>query len=50
VNNTEDERYEIKFVLNENELTELGYWLKMVGAFEAYSSRTIISLYFDNIK
>lgn len=45
----ENNRYEIKFILNESELTEAIYFLKMIGSFSPYPSRSINSLYFDTI-
>lgn len=42
-------RYEIKFVLDEVELTEVNQFINKMGIPLAYPSRQINSLYFDNI-
>ncbi|RLA84390.1 MAG: hypothetical protein DRG78_01605 [Epsilonproteobacteria bacterium] len=44
-----DNRYEIKFILNESELVEAYYFLKMIGSFSPYPNRSINSLYFDTV-
>ena len=45
----EDDRYEIKFILNENELVEAYYFINMIGAFKSYQDRRVNSLYFDTV-
>jgi hypothetical protein len=40
-------RYEIKFVLNELEYSEACYFLKFINSFKPYPSRRVNSLYFD---
>lgn len=47
----EQGRYEIKFILNENELNEALHWLYCCTNVQSkYPSRTVNSLYFDNVK
>jgi hypothetical protein len=45
-----DLRYEIKFILNEEELSEAFSFIKSEGAFKAYPDRNINSLYFDTLQ
>ena len=45
----EDNRYEIKFILNELELLEAYCFIKSIGAFSPYPQRIINSLYFDTV-
>ena len=44
-----DFRYEIKFVLNEREMSHALTWLSIIGT-KKFSDRSINSLYFDNLK
>lgn len=44
-----DFRYEIKFVLNEREMSHALTWLSIIGA-KKFSDRSINSLYFENLK
>ena len=44
-----DHRYEIKFVLNEREMSHALAWLNMIGVKKSYANRVINSLYFDNV-
>ena len=43
-----DFRYEIKFVLNEREMSHALTWLSIIGT-KKFSDRSINSLYFDNL-
>ena len=43
-----DFRYEVKFVLNEREISHALSWLSIIGA-KKFSERTINSLYFENL-
>lgn len=40
-------RYEIKFILNELEYSEASYFLKYINSFKPYPNRKVNSLYFD---
>lgn len=46
---TNDTRYEIKFILNNEELLEAYSFVKQEGAFQSYPDRNINSLYFDTL-
>lgn len=46
---TNDFRYEVKFVLNEREMTHALSWLTMIGAKKRFPDRIVNSLYFDNV-
>lgn len=45
----QENRYEIKFILNEQELTEAYKFIKSINAYIPYPSREINSLYFDTV-
>ncbi len=47
---TNELRYEIKFVLNEEEMNHVICWLKMSSFKKKFPDRIINSLYFDNLK
>jgi hypothetical protein len=40
-------RYEIKFVLNELEFIEVKYFLKYINSFKSYPQRNVSSLYYE---
>jgi hypothetical protein len=42
-------RYEIKFVLNELEYSEVKYFLKKIKSFNSFPQRNVNSLYFDSL-
>ena len=44
-----EKRYEIKFPINQNEMVEILYFIKMNKFYKSYPSRSINSLYFDTI-
>jgi len=44
---TDDNRYEIKFILNQAALTEAMFFLKMIGTHEMYPERQVNSIYYD---
>ena len=44
-----ENRYEIKFALNELEITQALSWLSKIGARKKYEDRNVNSLYFDNL-
>lgn len=44
-----ENRYEIKFTLNELEVTQALSWLSQIGARKKYEDRNVNSLYFDNL-
>lgn len=45
-----DLRYEIKFILNEQEYNHVIYWLRILGYKKKFPDRIVNSLYFDNLK
>lgn len=44
-----DLRYELKFILNQEEILEAFSFIKKEGAFKAYPNRNINTLYFDTL-
>ena len=44
-----EDRYEIKFTLNEFGITHALSWLSQIGAKKKYQDRDVNSLYFDNL-
>ena len=44
-----EDRYEIKFILNESGITHAQSLLAQIGANKKYQDRDVNSLYFDNL-
>jgi len=42
-------RYELKFILNEREFSYVTYWIFKTGIQSSYPTRSVNSLYFDNV-
>ena len=42
-------RYELKFILNELEFVEIKYFLKYINSFRSFPKRSVSSLYYENL-